>query len=1240
MKRNRMTGHIVVALAFIVMMLSTPKAGAQSPAGAVGISSVVVSFNTPPTSYTVTKAPLRYNKKFALSFHTDDGIADAFTIGFPFFTGIPAAGNDFPGLFYTNGCGTDISYKLSSSVFSFNSNNGPDIHNPGNGYGALSWPQMDSMYRENFSIYNHGLSGDNSSDPEVINYSIKRNESYIRRKLYETTPGGVRTNLFVNPQGNTAWTQPAFDLGYLAALNQSGQGILGNTGGDVNAYTWNQPYTLFRLQAESINLPQLLSQMLALSVNGANYWTTVYTLSLINQYPLADFYSDFNTIAATYGKDGQDNLWMATEEEVIDYLTVRDATIVNYGLIGNNLVIMFDGQIPSDLRFHPLSLVVNANATITNIQINGGTNNSSTGIGQQNALINLEWEGTYIHPIEVLADSFVSIAEQTEAQFDCWVAMDYVQMMPAGDTKNVYRDRLCAIPDVIYEPGFCEDCSFSLGADTTICQGYCVELSAIAGDGYTYLWSNDSTTQSITVCPMETTTYWVEVNTPGGCVSSDTIQILVMPSPVFDFGPDQYVCIGDTVLLEGPPDVEYLYLWYLNGVLTAEDTYQLQLPVTDTVTVLLEVLTPNTCIARDSVTIYPLQLPVVNLGNDINWCTGDSLTFSHPYYEGHSYAWFKNNVFTGVTDTTYTFLVQATSTVRLEITSPDNCTGSDTLTVFGLVTPVFEFGNDLNVCRGDTVRLQAPFNNTFTFAWYLNGVLSNVITNYIDVVVNETVLVKLTVTSPQNCSYSDSIRLIAVAVPGIVVSPQQATLCLGDSLNLSLSATGASSFNWWDGNTSQTRYVTPVKADTTYHYWARAVNSFGCTAFDTAFVRVNPTPLVGLSFTQGSDSVCYGDTIRMLASNLGGGAFDVVVWDHSDTTGVSGLNRMYVPNQNTWVIVEVFTVDGCYGADSLLITVNELPVVSITAPVQEVCQGSPVILTAEGADTYLWSNGLTTAEITVYPMESADYAVIGTNTSGCFATDTISILTFPVTQASMSGLQAVYCLNDAVTMLFGDPEGGLFTGHGIVGSTFSPELAGDGVHTIYYTFENSFGCKSVDSSRTIVFGGNTQIDLGADTLICPDDILTLDAGTGFTQYFWSTGDTTQEITISGADYMPGTSRPVSVVGVLAGCTASGLVNVGIRNDCFINIDEHDGDRWAVVPNPNNGTFLLTAKLSEGPVMVRVYNSQGAVVYAAAFPDCAFDGSPCIIKLPASAQGLYVVSISTNAGLQVHKVIVR
>lgn len=86
----------------------------------------------------------------------------------------------------------------------------------------------------------------------------------------------------------------------------------------------------------------------------------------------------------------------------------------------------------------------------------------------------------------------------------------------------------------------------NLGADTTLCNVTTYTLDAGAGTGYTYLWNNNATTQTINVTAAGP--YSVTVTNPSGCTTTDDIIVMFSalptvngitatgnPSPTFNF---------------------------------------------------------------------------------------------------------------------------------------------------------------------------------------------------------------------------------------------------------------------------------------------------------------------------------------------------------------------------------------------------------------------------------------------------------------------------------------------------------------------------------------------------------------------------------------------------------------------------------------------------------------------------------------------------------------------------------
>lgn len=94
----------------------------------------------------------------------------------------------------------------------------------------------------------------------------------------------------------------------------------------------------------------------------------------------------------------------------------------------------------------------------------------------------------------------------------------------------------------------------------------------------------------------------------------------------------------------------------------------------------------------------------------------------------------------------------------------------------------------------------------------------------------------------------------------------------------------------------------------------------------------------------------------------------------------------------TTYTAQVTDVNGCKTETlSVKVTVNANPVVDAGTD-QTILRGSSATLTASGADTYLWSNGVTTAENTVSPQTTNTYSVKGTNTAGCTSTDQVQVV--------------------------------------------------------------------------------------------------------------------------------------------------------------------------------------------------------------------------------------------------------
>jgi hypothetical protein len=154
----------------------------------------------------------------------------------------------------------------------------------------------------------------------------------------------------------------------------------------------------------------------------------------------------------------------------------------------------------------------------------------------------------------------------------------------------------------------------------------------------------------------------------------------------------------------------------------------------------------------------------------------------------------------------------------------------------------------------------------------------------------------------------------------------------------------------------------------------------------------------------------------------------------------------------------------------------------------------------------------------------------------------------------IDGLDTIYCESDSVVIMIGIPSGGTFSGNGVTGSTFNPASAGAGIHTIsYYSTSDS-------AVVQVTVLTNPSIDLGPDQTINSGQNTLLDAGAGQQSYLWSTGQTSQAISVSAA----GTYS----------CTVSDINGCYASDDLTVNIQTGNPPSWTYNNTGTNHSILI------------------------------------------------------------------
>jgi len=502
-------------------------------------------------------------------------------------------------------------------------------------------------------------------------------------------------------------------------------------------------------------------------------------------------------------------------------------------------------------------------------------------------------------------------------------------------------------------------------SDTSICNGDVISLNANSNiSGTTYLWSNDSTTNSINVSPTLTTTYTVTGTSPASETASATVTITVLPKPNLSYSATTTVfCeVGGTDTITVSSDIPgTIYNWN-----TGDSTNQIIISVDTTSQFLVTGTAPNGCDSILSIYILIASGPDISTTND-TVCNGETGTIS---VTGNAigYEWNNgSNQFSLNIDTTTTTIYTVTGTSSL------GCTASATATIVVYPVPnITVIANDSTVCEGSSVEITA--NGADTYLWS-NG--QN--TQTINPIINQQTTFSVIGTGLGGCIDSNSITINIDSLPTIIVNDQN--ICIGDTAILS--AQGATHYNWSNGQDTNTIQVNPT---TTTTYSVTGTDDHGCSNSATAIVTAVSNPQLIVNDT----TICIGDTAYLHVTGA-----DNFHWSN----GSNSANLMIVPNQTITYTVTGLNGINCSSSATVSITVNPVPNFEINNQ-PAYCNsnnGLAEITNLTGTPPYqfLWNTIPPATTQTITDLSGGVYLVSVTDANGCRSVGQTFVETMP-----------------------------------------------------------------------------------------------------------------------------------------------------------------------------------------------------------------------------------------------------
>lgn len=547
----------------------------------------------------------------------------------------------------------------------------------------------------------------------------------------------------------------------------------------------------------------------------------------------------------------------------------------------------------------------------------------------------------------------------------------------------------------------------SITNDSLSCFGYNDGSAMVILSGgltpYQYLWSNNSTTQSIT--NLSPGNYTVTVTDNGGC--SITASTTVSSPPAIDIDTlniTNILCYGNST---GSININvtggsggFSYIWSPGGLTTSNASNisagNYTMSVTDNMG----------CIATATFTVTqpaaPLSLINTVTQTSCGLNNGQIVTATSGGNAPYAYLW--SNASSG---STISNLGPATYTVT--VTDNNGCTYTAT-SVINTSTPISLISHLVTnvLCNGNsTGSINVSLSGgiaPYSYAWsngFSGSNNTNLTAGVYTLTANDAVGCTLTLTDT-----------ITEPQPLSVITSPSTSICLGQSLLLAPTYSGGTmpyGYLWSNASTNSSITVSPV-ASTSYTVTVTDAN--GCTNSDLTTVSIyNP-----LSVTLPTDTtVCQNYLVLLTPIVSGGDGNYVYNWSTGSVQPFENIQA--VANS----IITVTITDGCNLnpiTKSVDIDIILTPVVNYSFDIDKGCQPLKVSFTSNvttiPGSTYLWNFGDDSTSTDTNPVHTfyngaiyhpeliittpAPYNCIGSFTSP----DGINVLNIPVAEFSFT----------------------------------------------------------------------------------------------------------------------------------------------------------------------------------------------------------------------------------------------
>ncbi|WP_445716510.1 beta strand repeat-containing protein, partial [Flavobacterium sp.] len=518
-----------------------------------------------------------------------------------------------------------------------------------------------------------------------------------------------------------------------------------------------------------------------------------------------------------------------------------------------------------------------------------------------------------------------------------------------------------------------------------VCVGSTRQLTGSATSATSNAWTSSNTSvatvsNSGLVTGVSAGTTTITYTNSNGCQTTATITVNELPS----INGNLVICTNTSTQLTGSATAATSNAWTSSNTAVATVSNTGLVTGVSGGTATITYTNSNGCQTTATVTVNPLP----TITGTLNLCIGNSTQLTGSATAASTNAWSSSN--TAVATVSNTGLVTGVSpgTTTITYTNSNGCQTTATFTVNDLPT----ITGNLIICANTSTQLTgsatAAASNAWTSSYTAVATVSN--TGLVTGVSGGTSTI--TYTNSNGCQTTAT-----VTVNPIPTITGTLNICIGNSAQLTGSATAASSNAWTSSNPAVATVdnlglVNGLSAGTTTITYT---NSNGCQT--TATVTVNPLPTI-----TGTLNVCVGSTRQLTGSVT---AATSNAWSSSNTAVATVSNTGLVTGVSAGTTTITYTnSNGCQ--TTATITVNELPSINGNLVI---CANTSTQLT--GSATAATSNAWTSSNTSVATVSNTGLVtgvsggtatITYTNSNGCQTTATVTVNPLPTITGTLN----------------------------------------------------------------------------------------------------------------------------------------------------------------------------------------------------------------------------------------------